>query len=343
MKWIRFTLACLFLLAVSTAGLAGETGSTQQESPVVLSNAAGTESRMLPANMDVWTLDWSPDGKTVVFSGKMQGEPASKMRIWYWQLEPAQMPSLLTNTEGLIDSSPRWSPDGSQVVMTRRTFNSSSNLSSAIWLKDMRSGAGRQLTTGPQDRDPAWSPDGSQIVFTRDQGPYQSQLMIVGVNEKDVKVLAGNGQEILQSPWWSADGKIYFTRFTPRPKNVTVNGQTYQVMEYGPGSIWAIDPVTRAMEPVVQDRYDNRSPVLSPDGTKLAFISDRIISKEGNGKFDRGSLYIMDLATGQVTYLVNKVGLNGGSLSWSPDGKKLAFFTFRSIRPAVWVINVPET
>jgi len=341
MKWIRLILPGLFVLAVSAAGLAGETGNAQSEPTVIVSDVAGTESRMLPANIDVWSLDWSPDGKAVVFSGKMQGEPASKMRIWYWQLEPAQTPKLLTNTEGLIDSSPRWSPDGSQLVMTRRTFNNTSNIISSIWLKDIQSGAGRQLTAGPQDRDPAWSPDGSQIVFTRDQGPYQSRLMIVGVNDKEVRMLAGNGQEILQTPWWGVDGKIYYTRFISRPKSVTVNGQTYQVMDYGPGSIWAIDPVSQTTEPVVQDRYDNRLPVLSPDGTKLAFVSDRCISKEGNGKFDRGSLYIKDMATGQVTYVVNKVGLNGGSLSWSPDGKKLAFFTFRSIRPAIWVINVP--
>lgn len=339
MKWIRFIFPGLFILAFSVAGLAGDSG--QQELPVVDSNVAGTETRMLPSNMDVWALDWAPDGKAVVFSGKVQGEPASKMRIWYWQLEPAQTPTLLTNTEGLIDSSPRWSPDGRQLLLTRRTFNGASNLTSAIWLKDIQNGAGRQLTNGPQDRDPAWSPDGNQIVFTRDQGPYQSQLMIAGVKDGTVSVLAGTGEEMLQTPWWGSNGKIYYTRLTPRPKSVTVNGQTYQVMDYGRGSIWAIDPVSREVEPVVEDNYDNRSPVLSPDGLKLAYISDRCISKDGNGKFDRGSLYIKDLTTGQVTYLVNKVGLNGGSISWSPDGKKLAFFTFRSIRPAVWVINVP--
>jgi Tol biopolymer transport system component len=82
-------------------------------------------------------------------------------------------------------------------------------------------------------------------------------------------------------------------------------------------------------------------PVLSPDGQKLAFVSNRIPTKEGNGKFDRGSLFIKKMNNGDIYYITNKVGLNGGSLSWSPDGKKLAFFSFRSIRPSIWVINLP--
>lgn len=328
---------CVFLLMIAAAELWPAIGHSE----VSVLNIEGAENRLLPANIDVWSCDWSPDGKVLVYAGKLQGEPAAKMRIWHWSVETGKNPSPLTNTDGLIDASPRWAGDGGRIALTRRTFKDSSNISSSIWLKEIPGGAGKQLTEGPQDRDPSWSPDGGQIVFVRSQGPYHSQLYLVDVATGSLTPLAGAEGELLQSPWWGQDGKIYFVKLTPRLKTVTVNERSHQVMEFGPGSIWAIHPQDQTLEKMIDDEFDNRLPVLSPDGAKLAFVSSRSLAKDGNGKFDRGGLFVKDLKNGKISYITNKVSLNGGSLSWSPDGSKLAFFTFRSIRPAVWVITIP--
>ncbi|HEY8463380.1 MAG TPA: hypothetical protein VIM29_05045 [Bacillota bacterium] len=313
--------------------------NTPMVTPLPIPSVAGTETRLLPSNFDVWSCDWAPDGKAMIFSGKKQGEISTKMRIWLWPLDPISNPVLITNTDNLTDFSPRWSPDGKQLVLMRVKYGNRDN-ASGLWLKDISNGAGRQLTVGNQDRDPFWSPDGRRIVFSRSTGPYQSQLMIIDTVLNSMEVLRSQSNELISSPWWGRDGRIYFTKMNPAPQAVTVGGETYQVVEFGKGSIWAINPDDQSVTPIVVDEYDNRMPALSPDGTKLAFVSNRYQGKDGNGKFDRGSLYLKDLVTGEIKFVTNKVGLNGGSLSWSPDGKKLAFFTFRSIRPAVWVINV---
>ena len=339
----------IFGLIGSVALAAGPNGTDDnKQTPVCLitplaPNLAGLETRLLPANYDVWSCDWSPDSKAMVFAGKIQGEDATKMRIWYWAQDPVSDPVPLTASEELIDSMPRWSPDGTKVVMTRRSYNKSGSTSvtSTIWLKELDGGSGKRLTNGPEDRDPSWSTDATQVVFGRGKGPYQAQLVIVNLADNSAKVLAGRDGELLNSPFWGKDGKVYFTKLTPSPKNVIVANQTYQVMDFGRGGIWAINPRDGKTEAVVVDEYDNRQPALSPDGAKLAFVSNRVPTKEGNGKFDRGSLFVKNLASGEIFYVTSKVGLNGGSLSWSPDGKRLAFFTFRSIRPAVWVINLP--
>lgn len=340
-------LLCIVLVGAGTA-LADSINSTDTTTSLTSTgtsslNLAGTETQLLPKNYDVWSCDWTPNGKALVFAGKLQGEDNTKMRIWYWSLEPASDPLPLTNTEQLFDFSPRWSPDGTKIIMARRSFGKSSfpYISSSLWLKELSSGAGKQLTSGPEERDPSWSPDGTQVVFSRGQGPYRAQLVTVNLIDGTIKILAGQEGELLNSPWWGRNGSIYFTKLSPSPKTVMVGGQGYQVMDFGKGGIWGINPLTGVINPVVVDEFDNRLPVLSPDGTKLAFVSNRISTKEGNGKFDRGSLFIKNLNTGEIAYVTNKVGLNGGSLSWSPDGKKLAFFTFRSIRPAIWVINLP--
>lgn len=308
---------------------------------IVMPNLAGTETQLLPKNYDVWSCDWEPSNKALVFAGKLQGEDAAKMRVWYWPLEPVKNPTPLTNTDQLIDFSPRWSPDGTKIIMARRNYGKLNKITSTIWLKELPGGAGKQLTSGPEDRDPYWSPDSTQVVFSRGQGPYNAKLMIFNLTDGTLTPIAGEDNELLNSPWWGKNGKIYFTKLTPVPKSVTFSGVTYQVMDFGKGSIWAVDPVDKSITPVIVDEFDNRLPALSPDGVKLAYVSSRVQAKDGNGKFDRGSLYIKNLISGEVLYITNKVGLNGGSLSWSPDGKKLAFFTFRSIRPSVWVINIP--
>lgn len=311
--------------------------------PPYAANLAGTESRMLPANYDIWSCDWSPSAKTMVFAAKMQGEESSRMRIWQWNLDPVGDPAPLTGTEPYLDFTPRWSPDGSRIVMVRRNTGktNSTGTTAALWLRDMPNGPARPLTQGAADRDPFWSPDGSQIVFSRAQGPYRAQLFLLNVADGSTRLLAGGEGEILINPWWGKNGKIYFTRILPVSKTVSVNNQSFRVTDFGKGSIWSLNPLDKTMQPVVVDDYDNRYPALSPDGQWLAFVSNRSAIKDGNGKFDRGGLYLKNLANGTIYYLTSKVALVGASVTWSPDGRKLAFFTYRSIRPAIWVITLP--
>lgn len=336
----KFITVCLFITIGIIPGLVLADGPAAVVTvPSYAPNLAGTETRLLPENYDVWSGDWSPDGKSLVFAGKQQGKEAAKMKIWFWNPDQTEDPVQLTDTDELTDYSPRWSPDGTKIAITRRNTGKPSSANSAIWIKEVPGGAGRQLTQGSEDRDPFWSPDGTQLAFSRGQGPYQSQLLTVSFDDGKTKIAAGGVGELIYSPWWGRDGKIYYTKLCPSPKKVTVSGEVYQVMDFGKGGIWSFNPITESNEPVIVDEYDNRTPALSPDGTKLAFISNRVPVKEGNGKFDRGSLYIKNLVSGEILYVTNKVGLVGGSLSWSPDGKKIIFFTFRSIRPAVWTIK----
>lgn len=60
---------------------------------------------------------------------------------------------------------------------------------------------------------------------------------------------------------------------------------------------------------------DNRGPVFSPDGRKLAFTSDR---------WDHSFIGVYDLASRKITYLAPSVDRDT-SPTWSPDGKKIAF------------------
>ena len=75
--------------------------------------------RVIPGDYDVWSLDWAPDGR-IAFCGKQEGEAGTETRIWLYRPEQAK-PVLWTGTGSLIDFAPKWAPDGSGVVMVRKT------------------------------------------------------------------------------------------------------------------------------------------------------------------------------------------------------------------------------
>jgi len=69
--------------------------------------------------------------------------------------------------------------------------------------------------------------------------------------------------------------------------------------------------------------YD-AAPAISPDGIKVAFISDRKVSSQGN-------LFVLDLASGQIRQITDEFWVDRPV--WSPDGKSLAFLSYQRIGP----------
>ncbi|MEE8607733.1 MAG: amidohydrolase family protein [Nitrospiraceae bacterium] len=72
--------------------------------------------------------------------------------------------------------------------------------------------------------------------------------------------------------------------------------------------------------------YDN-DPVFSPDGTRVAFVSDRDGSE--------GNIFVLEMATGQITQLTHEPW--AGQPTWTPDGQAIVYL--RLVREAV--VGVP--
>lgn len=83
------------------------------------------------------------------------------------------------------------------------------------------------------------------------------------------------------------------------------------------GNIWKVDK-NKVMTPVTNGLYSDFSPTLSPDETKLAYIST------ASGTAQIHIKWLKSGQTGQITHL----SASPSSLSWSPDGKILAFSQF---------------
>jgi hypothetical protein len=91
---------------------------------------------------------------------------------------------------------------------------------------------------------------------------------------------------------------------------------------------------------MTSDRYADKEAAWSPDGTRLAFSTDRGPETSfENLTFGRQTIAILDVATGLVTDLPGMVGKNITPY-WSPDGKEIIFVSDRTGIPNLFKITL---
>ncbi|QTH64091.1 S9 family peptidase [Psychrosphaera ytuae] len=87
-------------------------------------------------------------------------------------------------------------------------------------------------------------------------------------------------------------------------------------------NLWMVSLDGKSHLPLLSDSNNHFSPVFSPDGSKLAYLS----SKEG-----KVQIYLRDMQTG-LTTRVTDVEMTPSGLSFSPDGQQLAFSMFTPLK-----------
>ncbi|MBI3401081.1 MAG: S9 family peptidase [Acidobacteria bacterium] len=107
------------------------------------------------------------------------------------------------------------------------------------------------------------------------------------------------------SPELSPDGR--YVAYTVRATNWDENAYETE--------IWLADTATGATRQLTNGKKSSQSPAWSPDGARIAFISDRT---------DKRQLYVINPAGGEADALTTlEDGV--GSFAWSPDGTRIAY------------------
>jgi len=106
---------------------------------------------------------------------------------------------------------------------------------------------------------------------------------------------------------------------TPDGKHVVYERRSMDIMtDSMRRNLWTIALDGSAHLPILSDSKSHFNPVFSPDGAKMAYLS----SKEG-----KVQVYLNDLASNSTTR-VTDVAMRPSGMSFSPDGKYLAFAMF---------------
>src|SRR3954469_25133375 len=110
---------------------------------------------------------------------------------------------------------PQLSPDGAQVLYTRRWANKlEDRWDSGLWIMNANGSHNRFLVKGSSA---VWSPDGTRIAYLADGEPKGAQVFVRWMNAEGATSPVSRGAEAPGELKWSSDGKwIGFAMLVPK-------------------------------------------------------------------------------------------------------------------------------
>jgi Tol biopolymer transport system component len=204
-----------------------------------------------------------------------------------------------------------WSPDGRRIALPAKSAGRD-----VLYVVDVATGrvARRVLLPCEALYYPAWSPTSDSVVVVG-VADGRSDLWMVDVARGAATRLTDDTWDE-KAPSWSPDGRsLVFSSDRAAP---VVLHPELEPEGFGHYGLYAMDVASREVRPVLDTWGDDESPAWSPDGRRLAFISDR------NGT---PNLY---LYTPEDSSVVQLTDVTGGiaSLSWSRENDRLVFSAF---------------
>jgi dipeptidyl aminopeptidase/acylaminoacyl peptidase len=228
----------------------------------------------------------SPDGSAAVFVLEFCDRKSNSYRhtIWWQPLDGS--PAREITTPDLDASSPKFSPDGKQLA-----FLAAHGEATQLYVAKAGRSRARRITefeAGVGDFD--WSPDGTRFVIVRTDPDRRSKL------ERQREPIVVTRLQI------QTDGSGYSSDRRDHLWLIAADGRTApRQLTFGP--------------------YDDAAPVWSPDGTTIAFVSNR---SEQRDEDDNTDIWAIDPDGARLRKLAANPGPDDAP-SWSPDGSRLAF------------------
>jgi Tol biopolymer transport system component len=290
---------------------------------------------------------WSHDGTKIAFSSDRGNPLGSDYNIWVLDVATGALRQLTKNPAD--DYMPSWSPDDREIAFASTRENTRS-----VWAVNVSDLSERKIATAAGTVDaPSWSPGGAVVYHVTE--PSKSRLELGG------RSLTGDENAFAFRAAWASptdfyyvsDGKIRKRSLSSSAAETVEFRATLQVIRAAEtytrrkrdfdsvaprqalgivrpvispdgtkvafaalGDIYVM-PIGGKPENITQDRAFDTDPAWSPDGSQLAYSSDK--------NSEHLQLWIRDMKTGQGRQVTNMTTQPQGAV-WSPDGKRIAFF-----------------
>lgn len=297
---------------------------------------------------------WSGDGKRIVFATEgIMDSPNDRhsdtSTLWVLELTLAQ-------PQKIIDSDavqPSWSPHGFRIAYWSITGGGKRH----VWTIRPDGTEPMAVTNDAfLNWNPVWSPDGQYLYFSSDRGGNPN-LWRVRIDEKSGKVsgdpdpvTSGGGTAQRQHPSISADARqiayveqsttqnVYRLSFDPgtekiygQPMPLSRTLRAASQADASPDAQWMTFTSWGKQEDVyvmrtdgtgerqlTDDVFKDRVPRWSPDGSRIAFYSNR------SGNYQAWTIRPDGSRLQQITHHAHEIT----RAIWAPDGKRMAIFCF---------------
>jgi Tol biopolymer transport system component/DNA-binding winged helix-turn-helix (wHTH) protein len=316
---------------------------------------AGTELRITRGQGTDSYPAWSPDGQRIAFARRAPGASG------YYVV------SALGGAERLISASSEdpcaglaWTPDAKALVISEMSEKSQSSALIAI---SIETGTRRVLTSPPKgclaDLSPMFSPDGRWLAFIR-AGDSGSDVHIMPADGGQARRVTFDKDWKEQVAWTPDSREILFSAgaFANRLWRIPLRGGDPVAITSGDQSacmpaaarrgqrlayvlaansinLWRINltgaglGVTGTSRKLIESTRMQKDPQYSPDGKKIAFVSDRSGAPQ---------LWVSDAEGRNPTQVTSMEG-DPGSPNWSPDGSQIAFDSAPNGNGDIWAVR----
>ncbi len=240
----------------------------------------------------------SHDGEWVAYTVSTTNLEKERSRTQIWMVSTSGGDPFPVTMSGESISGPEWSPDGKYLsFLTSRGENAKSQ----VWVLDRRGGEARQFTELEHGAGSyQWSPDASKLVMA--------------IRDRDSTAADRGAGPSPREPWvidrlqFQRDGRGYLSDSL----------QTH---------LYVYDIESKALTQITSGRWSEGSPAWSPDGTRIAFVSNRTEDPDANSNSDIWVVAADNTDEGATLLRVTDYEGGDGSPSWSPDGNWIAYTT----------------
>ncbi len=255
---------------------------------------------------------------------------------------------------------PQLSPDGRQVVFTRRWVDKlADRWESSLWIMNADGSRTRFLVNGS---NPTWSPDGQRIAYTyappaapgaaAGTPAPKTQIFVRWMDAEGAVTQLTRVDETPSNIEWSPDGKwIAFTMLVPEktdwkidmpaaPKGakwteaprvvqkLTWRADRQGFLEEGNTHVFVVSADNGGTpRQLTSGAFNHGAPRWMPDGRSLVFSGLRMDDAEY--RWRESDIYRVDVATGAVRQLTTRKGPDTQPVP-SPDGRFIAYTGYDS-------------
>src|SRR5579863_107489 len=305
----RFAVLVLIMAALGLAR------AQSPASNVAQAGAPGSAKRTLTVDdyfriKEVGDPQLSPDGKWVAYTVRTASLKDDKNYERIWMVPVSGGAAIPLTADEVTSSHPRWSPDGKFLAFISARGGTSEDDDSdkkQVWLLSREGGEAQKLTDTIQDvQSFGWSPASDRMVLLL-QDPSPEELEAARDKAKGLKA-------------------------KPKPRPWVIDRMHFKEDELGyldrrRTHLYVFNIADRTQTQITSGDYDDSDPAWSPDGTTIAFASNRTAEPDLNYNTDIWTVSASNTDKGKSLVQVTTGPGAEAAPAWSPDGKSIAFTT----------------